>query len=94
MRDLLLGSSARVGRRLGGQLMPSAAAHADNLNAGRLRAAMAGPPSDFIPPAHLLEIHDAWRRVQVRQLFGSRSRRCSIGRSSILMGRPVPSTRS
>jgi hypothetical protein len=69
MSELFLGSLAPVGRRLGGQLMLSAAAHADSTNTGRLRAAMAGSPSDFTPPAHLLEIRDAWRRVQIRQLF-------------------------
>jgi len=69
MGELLLGSSAPVCRRLAGQLMLSAAAHVKSANAGRLRAAMAGSPSDFAPREHLLEIRDAWRRVQVRQLF-------------------------
>lgn len=69
MGELLLGSLAPVERRLGGQLMLSAAAHADSTNTDRLRAAMAGPPSDFTPPVPLLEIRDAWRRLQLRQLF-------------------------
>lgn len=30
---------------------------------------MAGPPSDFVPLAHLLDIREMWRRVQIRQLF-------------------------
>jgi hypothetical protein len=30
---------------------------------------MAGAPSDFTPPPDLIEIRDAWRRVQMRQLF-------------------------
>ena len=30
---------------------------------------MAGPPSAFKPPAHLLNTGEAWRRIQVRQLF-------------------------
>lgn len=69
MSELLVGSAAPVGRRLGGELMLSAAVHASSTSADRLRAAMAGPPSDFVPPAHLLEIREAWRRVQIRQLF-------------------------
>jgi hypothetical protein len=69
VRELLLGPSAPIGRRLGGELMLAAAAHAGTPDAGRVRAAMAGPPSDFLPPAHLLEIRDAWRCLQVRQLF-------------------------
>ena len=35
----------------------------------QLRSTMAGPPSDFMPPAHLLNIWEAWRRIEVRQLF-------------------------
>jgi hypothetical protein len=35
----------------------------------QVRSAMAGPPSDFVPAASLLDIWKAWRRVQVRQLF-------------------------
>jgi hypothetical protein len=69
MSELLLGSSAPVGRRQGGELMLFAAAHEDSRSVERLRAAMAGPPSDFTPPEHHLGIRDAWRRVQVRQLF-------------------------
>ncbi len=69
MGELLLGSAAPVGRRLGGQLMLAAAGYEGSTGTGRLRAAMAGPPSEFTPLEHLLEIRDAWRRVQVRQLF-------------------------
>ena len=69
MRELLLGPSAPIGRQHGGELMLSAATHVGTPDAGRVRAAMAGPPSDFIPPAHLVEIRDAWRSLQVRQLF-------------------------
>ena len=49
--------------------MLSAATNGSTVDADSLRAAMAGAPSTFSPPAHLLEIRDAWRRVQVRQLF-------------------------
>jgi hypothetical protein len=69
MRELLLGSSAPIARQRGGELMLSAAVHAGAPDAGRVRAAMAGPPSSFLPSAHLLEIRDAWRCLQVRQLF-------------------------
>jgi hypothetical protein len=69
MGDLLVGSAAPVGRRLGGELMLLAAAHVVSKTADPIRAAMSGAPSDFNPPAHLIDIRDAWRRVQVRQLF-------------------------
>ncbi len=69
MRELLLGFTAPIGRRLGGRLMLAASLHEHSTDAGRLRAAMAGPPSTFAPPPELVDIRNAWRRVQVRQLF-------------------------
>lgn len=69
MSELLLGSAAPVARQRGGELMLSAARHTSSTSADRLRAAMAGPPSVFAPDAHLVEIRDAWRRLQIRQLF-------------------------
>lgn len=69
MGELLIGAAAPPGRRLGGQLMLAAAAHESSTDTARLRAAMAGPPSGFMPPQDLLTIRAAWRRVQVRQLF-------------------------
>jgi hypothetical protein len=49
--------------------MVGAVKHFSTRDVEVLRAAMAGPPSRFRPPAALLEIRDAWRTVQVRQLF-------------------------
>jgi hypothetical protein len=49
--------------------MLSAAAYASTTDPDGLRAAMAGEPSTFAPPAHLQDTCDAWRRLQVRQLF-------------------------
>lgn len=69
MRELLIGATAPVGRRLGGQLMLAAAAHEDSTEAGVVRSAMAGAPASFTPPPELVEIRDSWRRVQLRQLF-------------------------
>jgi hypothetical protein len=68
MSELLFGSSAPLGRQLGGELMLSAA-HASTVDLDGLRAAMAGAPSTYTPSPHLLNIRDAWRRIQVRQLF-------------------------
>jgi hypothetical protein len=69
MRELLLGESAPLARRLGGRLMLAAAASERTADTARVRAAMAGPPSTFTPPAELATIRDAWRRMQMRQLF-------------------------
>lgn len=69
MRELLLGADGRPGRRQGAALILAAAAHAGSTEELRLRGPMAGRPSNFVPPTDLLAIHDAWRRVQVRQLF-------------------------
>lgn len=69
MRGLLLGESAPLARRLGGRLMLAAAAHEHSAEPPRIRAAMAGPPSTFTPPLDLTEIRNAWRRLQIRQLF-------------------------
>lgn len=69
MRELLVGAAAPIARRRSGELMVSAASHTSSTETEDLRAAMAGPPSDFKPPAQLSETSDAWRRVQVRQLF-------------------------
>lgn len=69
MRELLLGATAPIGRRLGGQLMLTASAHEDSTDTRVVRSSMAGAPASFIPPPELVEIRDTWRRVQVRQLF-------------------------
>jgi hypothetical protein len=69
MTEMLLGSDAPVCRQMGGELMLAAATHASTIEVDPLRSTMAGPPSDFMPPAHLLNIWEAWRRIEVRQLF-------------------------
>ena len=69
MRALLVGATAPVGRRLGGRLMLAAAAHADSRDTVVVRSAMTGAPAPFTPETELVDIRDAWRRLQVRQLF-------------------------
>ncbi len=69
MRKLLLGDLAPPGRRQRGDLLLAAASFVRSSDEARLRGPMAGSPSAFVPPASLLEIRDACRRVQVRQLF-------------------------
>jgi len=49
--------------------MIAAATHASSTEIDLLRRAMAGPPSRFKPATHLLNTREAWRIVQVRQLF-------------------------
>ncbi len=68
MRELLIGARAPRGRRLGIQLALRAAAQR-SAETVVVRAAMSGPPSSFLPPSELVDIRDAWRRVQMRQLF-------------------------
>lgn len=69
MRELLLGNAAPFRRRLGCRLLLAAATHEHSVDVARLRAAMAGPPSTFAPSQELVEVRNAWRRLQVRQLF-------------------------
>ena len=69
MVELLIGSAAPVSRRRGGELMLAAAHHLGTTAAGRVRAAMTGPPSEFQPPDQLLDVRYKWRLIQVRQLF-------------------------
>lgn len=69
MRELLCGSFAPEKRRLGVEMLLAASAHLQSTDAARLRDTMAGFPSDFTPAQHLLQVRDAWRRLQVRQLF-------------------------
>src|SRR5208282_2859587 len=49
--------------------MLAVAKHASTTEIDILRGVMAGPPSRFKPAAPLLNIREAWRTVQVRQLF-------------------------
>lgn len=69
LKEMLFGSAAPACRQRGGNLMLAAAKNASTKDVNVLRAAMAGPPSRFRPSADLLEAQEAWRTVQVRQLF-------------------------
>lgn len=69
MRELLLGSGAPLSRKRGCELMLTAAAHAKSTEIATVRRTMAGPPSNFVPPGELDNTFEAWRRIQVRQLF-------------------------
>jgi len=69
MTEMAFGAGAPLSRQMGGELMLTAAKHASTIQVDRLRSTMAGTPSRFTPPARLLSIWEAWRRIQVRQLF-------------------------
>jgi hypothetical protein len=69
MTEMLLGSGAPLTRRKGGALMLAATAHAETADIVSIRRTMTGAPSNFVPPASLNDAFEAWRRVQVRQLF-------------------------
>jgi hypothetical protein len=69
MAEMLLGSGAPLTRRRGGALMRAAVAHAATADVAIVRQTMAGAPSNFVPPADLNGAFEAWRRIQVRQLF-------------------------
>jgi hypothetical protein len=69
MKEMLFGLTAPLCRQLGGALVLEAARHLSTKEVNALRKAMAGPPSRFKPPIKLLETRNAWRTVQVRQLF-------------------------
>jgi hypothetical protein len=69
MNQMLFGAVAPLCRQLGGELMLAVAKHASTTEIDVLRGVMAGPPSRFKPAAPLLNIREAWRTVQVRQLF-------------------------
>jgi hypothetical protein len=49
--------------------MRAAVAHAATADVAIVRQVMAGAPSNFVPPADLSHAFEAWRRIQVRQLF-------------------------
>jgi hypothetical protein len=69
MAAALAGAGAPLSRRDGCALMIAAAQHTSTTDLARIRAAMSGAPSNFSPPAKLLESLASWRRVQIRQLF-------------------------
>lgn len=67
--ELLLGTNAPVARRNGCGLMLTAAAHSSMPDLSSIRSTMAGAPSNFCPAPELQGTMEAWRRLQVRQLF-------------------------
>ena len=69
MTEMLLGSGAPLARRKGCELMLAAVAHARKADVARVRQTMVGAPSNFVPRADLIDSFEAWRRIQVRQLF-------------------------
>ena len=69
MNEMLFRTGAPLCRQLGGELMLAAASHASSTKVDVLRRAMTGLPSRFKPATHLLNTREAWRIVQVRQLF-------------------------
>ena len=69
MAEMLLGGKAPIARRKGCALMLAAASNVSKATIDRIRAAMAGAPSNFVPPVGLEPAQAVWRDVQVRQLF-------------------------
>jgi hypothetical protein len=69
MNEMLFGANAPVCRQRGGDLMLAAAEYRSTIDVEALRAAMAGPPSRFKPAVNLMDTRQAWRTLQVRQLF-------------------------
>jgi hypothetical protein len=69
MAQMLLGSGAPMARRRGCELMLAAVVHAGTADVAHVRQTMAGAPSNFHPRAALVGAFEAWRRIQVRQLF-------------------------
>lgn len=69
MEGMLIGENAPLCRQRAGDMITAAIGHASTANAGRLRATMSGPPSNFVPAADLRQTQEDYRRLQVRQLF-------------------------
>jgi hypothetical protein len=69
MAEMLLGSGAPLARRRGCELMLAAVAHARRADVARVRQTMTGAPTNFFPRSDLIGAFEAWRRIQVRQLF-------------------------
>jgi len=69
MAKMLLGSGAPLARRKGCELMLAAVVRAKTADVARVRQTMGGAPSKFLPRADLIGAFEAWRRVQMRQLF-------------------------
>ena len=76
MAEVLVGSKAPKERQLGGALVLEAAHYSSGEEEileeeaiDRVRRAMAGQPTNFVPATRVQSAAEAWRRVQVRQLF-------------------------
>jgi hypothetical protein len=76
MAEALVGSKAPKERQLGGALVLEAARYSlgdedilEEEAIDRVRRAMAGQPTNFVPATRVQSAAEAWRRVQVRQLF-------------------------
>jgi hypothetical protein len=76
MADVLVGPKAPKERQLGGALVLEAARYSSGEEEiseeeaiDRVRRAMAGQPTNFVPATRVQSAAEAWRRVQVRQLF-------------------------
>jgi hypothetical protein len=67
--QMLFGAGAPVCRQRGGELVLAVAKHKSTAEVDVIRRVMAGPPSRFKPATPLLATREAWRIVQVRQLF-------------------------
>lgn len=67
--EMLTGSRAPLKRRLGVALMLAAVTYTSSTAVGRVRKAMTGPPSNFVPKSDLNSAYVSWRYLQIRQLF-------------------------
>lgn len=69
MREVLFEEVAPPNRKLMGEMIRAAVEHTSTADTQKLRAVMAGPPSNFVPSPHLEKTWEDFRRLQVRQLF-------------------------
>jgi hypothetical protein len=69
MAEALFGTRASAERQLAGELLKASVKFVGSTDTMDIRRAMTGPPSGFTPEERLGKTRDAWRQVQVRQLF-------------------------
>jgi hypothetical protein len=69
MAEALFGTRAPVERQLAGELLKASVTFVGSNDTMDIRRAMTGLPSRFTPEERLCRTRDAWRLVQVRQLF-------------------------
>jgi hypothetical protein len=69
MAEALFGTRASAERQLAGELLTASVKFVGSTDTMDIRRAMTGPPSGFTPEGRLCKTRDAWRLVQVRQLF-------------------------